>query len=92
MAMKAVKIALILLLTVLLVNWMRVTGGSHIVRVLPFVGGKQRPALFEVASVIMIVIALWGWARLKRGERRSPARRRASLLDDAPDADQDDDE
>jgi len=86
--MRAVKIVLILLLTALLINWMRGAGGP-IARVLPFMGG-HRPALFEVASVVMIVIALWGWARLGRRGRQGPKTREWPDSESLPEAEEDD--
>ena len=45
---------------------------GHIARSLPFSGG-HRPGIYDVGAVVMLLLCLWGFSRLKRGAR--PAER-----------------
>lgn len=67
--MKAAKIVLILIIVFSLINFVRQGREFHIVTVLPFSGGHQ-PGIFDAAGIVVLVIAWWGWLRLKRRQRQ----------------------
>ena len=66
--MRAVMIALALLMIAGLINFVR-GGDFHIAKTLPFCGGHE-PGLYDVGAVIMIIIAIWGIRRVVRNADR----------------------
>ena len=70
--MKAAKITFILIVIVCLILF--VLEGSklaHIARLLPFMGGHP-PGIYDVAGLVLIILACWGLARLRRSTTDSP--------------------
>ena len=70
--MKAAKITFILIVIVCLIFF--VLEGSelgHIARLLPFMGGHP-PGIYDVAGLVLIILACWGLARLRRSTTDSP--------------------
>ena len=63
--MKAAKIILIVLFLSALICFVRGDLTFPIVQTLPFMGGP-RPGKYEVAAVILVILLLWGLARVKR--------------------------
>ena len=62
--MKTVKIILILLVTSLLILWVRGGEGSDIRRTLPLV--NEKPALYQLGGLAMVGLLLMGLYRLNR--------------------------
>lgn len=62
--MRAVMIALVLLMIAGLINFVR-GGDFHIAKTLPFCGGHE-PGIYDVGAVLIIIIAIWGMRRLVR--------------------------
>ena len=63
--MRLFKIVLVTLLLTAIVNWVRRDRGFSILESLPIVGGHE-PSRYDVAAIIMFLIALWGIARTAR--------------------------
>jgi hypothetical protein len=68
--MRLFKIVLVTLLLAAIVNWVRQGQRFSILESLPLVGGHD-PSRYDVAAVVIIVIALWGIARTARGDDES---------------------
>ncbi len=64
--MRAVVVVLIVIFASTLINWIRAGSSLPIVRSLPFCGGRK-PGTYEVGAILMILLFLWGLARLRRG-------------------------
>lgn len=81
--MRLFKIVLVTLLLAAIVNWVRQGRGFTILESLPIVGGHE-PGRYDVAAIIMILIALWGIARTARAddERRDEAQSEDDDYDD----------
>ena len=45
------------------------TSADSIAKVFPFLGGSDRPPIYEVAGMVMLLIALWGLYRLTRADK-----------------------
>ena len=73
--MRESKIVLIVILIVVLLNAVRGDFRYHILHTFPFLGG-QPPGMYDAAGVAMILIALWGLARLNRIRDRKKRERR----------------
>ena len=68
--MKIAKIVLIVTIAAAVITWLRAGEDFPLPRVLPFCGGYPPSALYDVIGGIGIVlIFLWGLARLRRRER-----------------------
>lgn len=63
--MKAVKITLILLIAAAAILFIRSDYQLDIREALPFCDGR-RPNKYHLAAIVIIVIWLWGLARLRR--------------------------
>ena len=64
--MRTVAVVAIVVLAACAVNWLRAGAGAfHIAEVLPFCSGGE-PSVYDAASVVLILTALWGLARLLR--------------------------
>ena len=63
--MKAARILLLILFFSALICFVRGDLTFPIVQTLPFAGGP-RPGKYEIAAFILILLLLWGLARLKR--------------------------
>ncbi len=66
--MRAATVAAILVLGAGLISWERGGEGFHIVQTLPFCGGPRR-GLVEVAGIILLLMIIWGFRRLRRPDR-----------------------
>ena len=68
--MQIVKIIVSMLVIALLINWVRGSEGNWpLPQAFPFLSGDQPSRLWDGAGVVMLLIVLWGWARLaRRGE------------------------
>ena len=75
MAVKEAKIVLIIILSIVLVTGVRGGFKYHILHTFPFLGG-QRPGIYDAAGVGMIIIFLFGWARLNRIRDRKKREKR----------------
>ena len=75
MAVKEAKIVLIIILLIVLVTGVRGDFKYHILHTFPFLGG-QRPGIYDAAGVGMIIIFLFGWARLNRIRDRKKREKR----------------
>jgi hypothetical protein len=68
--MKAAKLTVLLILSIVLINWMRQANYSApIPTVLPFLGGKEH-SIFDAAGIVCIAIAIWGLLRLSRKRKQ----------------------
>ena len=69
--MKIAKLMLIIVLGAAIVLWIRAGEDFHIATTVPLLGGYE-PGGYDVAGVILGVIAYIGWRRLNRidGDRR----------------------
>ena len=68
--MKAIKLCLIILIAAVVINFVRNGRLFHIAKILPFAGGHERISQYDWASVVMLIIFLWGLYRLNRNRRR----------------------
>ena len=66
--MKAAKVILIILFFSALICFVRGDLTFPLVQTLPFCGGP-RPGKYEIAACILVILLLWGLARLKRLHR-----------------------
>ena len=66
--MKAVKIVLVLILIAALINAVRLGQSFPLPHVFPFLGGMA-PSQYDLAGIAMLLITLWGLARLRRNRR-----------------------
>jgi len=64
--MKAAKVVLIALLAALAINWVRQGSTFHIVQTLPFLGSRKPTLSYEVGGFILLILAWWGFSRLRR--------------------------
>lgn len=64
--MKAAAITILLILTVVLINYCRVGNFDNpLPHCLPFLGGKKPSLLFDMSGIICILIGIWGLSRLR---------------------------
>ncbi len=84
--MKTVKIILILLVTSLLILWVRTGENYDIRRTLPLV--NEKPPLYQWGGIAMIGLLLWGLYRLGRSAQENSSS--ASEFDDEDDFDDSD--
>jgi len=63
--MTAFGIVLICLFSCLLIGWLRQGSTFHIVQTIPLLGG-HRPGLYDIGCFLLLLIALWGFGRLRR--------------------------
>jgi uncharacterized integral membrane protein len=75
MAMREAKIVLVVILIIVLINAVRSDFEYHILHTFPFLGG-QRPGIYDAAGIGMIIIFLWGLARLNRIRDRKKREKR----------------
>jgi hypothetical protein len=75
MAMREAKIVLVIILIAVLINAVRGDFRYHLLHTFPFLG-RQPPGMYDVAGVAMILIALWGLARLNRIRDRKKREKR----------------
>ncbi len=69
--MKAAKIAVVIVIIASLILWCRQSFDfGHIARSLPFSGG-HRPGIYDVGTVAVLLIMLWGFSRLNSRGRRT---------------------
>ncbi len=73
--MREAKIVLVIILIAVLINAVRGDFEYHLLHTFPFLGG-QTPGIWDAAGIAMIVIALWGLARLNRIRDRKSRERR----------------
>lgn len=84
MAMREAKIVLAIILMAVLINAVRGDFRGHLLHAFPFLGG-QPPGIYDAAGIGMVLITLWGFARLnrirdrKRRERRFTAYRGSEM-------------
>jgi hypothetical protein len=67
--MKAAKIAILLIIIIVLINWCRGDFDFAIPMVLPLLGGKK-PSFYDVGGAIVLVIGILGLLRLSRNRKR----------------------
>ena len=75
MAMREAKIVLVVILISVLIIAVRGDFRYHLLHTFPFLGG-QLPGIYDVGGVGMIIIFLYGWARLNRIRDRKKRERR----------------
>ena len=69
--MRTFKTTLILLSALALAVWLRASVDfGHIARSLPFSSG-HRPGTYDVGSIVVILLVLWGLSRLRSTAKRS---------------------
>ena len=66
--MKAIKICLIILISAIVINFIRSGQTFHISKSLPFSNGSERIDMYDWACVAVLVILAWGIYRLKRND------------------------
>ena len=64
--MRAIKLALILFISALVINFIRNGRTFHIAKSLPFSNAPERIGTYDWACVAVLVILAWGLYRLKR--------------------------
>jgi hypothetical protein len=74
MAMKVFKITLIIILLSILVNAVRQGEDYPILQTLPLLGG-WRPFKYQIASIIVVCITVWGCHRLRKNRTRAKRKR-----------------
>lgn len=68
--MKAAKVVLILILIAVLINAVRLGDDFPLPYVFPGLGGMP-PSQYDLAGIAMILITLWGLARLRQNRRKA---------------------
>ena len=69
--MKYAKLAVALIIISSLILWVRRSVDfGHIARSLPFSSG-HRPGIYDVGSIVVILLVLWGLSRLRNTAKRS---------------------
>ena len=69
--MKYAKLVVALIIISGLILWCRRSVDfGHIARSLPFSGG-HRPGIYDVGSIVVILLVLWGLSRLRSAGKRS---------------------
>ena len=68
--MKTLKILVILVVFSGLISAVRLGDDFALVQVFPFMGG-YRPDKYDVGGIAMLLITLWGFARLKKNRKRA---------------------
>ena len=69
--MKYAKLAVALIIISSLILWVRRSVDfGHIAKSLPFSGG-HRPGIYDVGSIVVILLVLWGLSRLRSTAKRS---------------------
>jgi len=63
--MKAAKVVLIALLAGIAINWVRQGSTFPIVQTLQFLGGRKPALPYEVGGFILLILAWWGFSRLR---------------------------
>ena len=63
--MEKIKLCLTVLIAAVVINFLRDSRTFHIAKVLPFSNGPEKVGLYDWASVIVIIIIVWGLYRLK---------------------------
>ena len=63
--MRAIKITIVLLITFVVLGFIRAGADFHIARILPFCDGEP-VGMYAWAGLVMAGIFLWGLARLRR--------------------------
>jgi hypothetical protein len=70
--MKAAKITILLIITIVLINWLRIGNfDEHLLHCLPLLGGKKPSLLYDTGGIVCLLIGLWGLSRLKRNKNES---------------------
>ena len=64
--MKAIKLVLIIFVSALIINFIRNGRAFHIAKALPFANGPEKIGLYDWACVVVLVILVWGFYRIKR--------------------------
>ena len=67
--MKAAKIAVLLVVIIVLINWCRGDFDFALPMILPLLGGKE-PSFYDVAGAIVIIIGIIGLLRLSRNRKQ----------------------
>ena len=68
--MKAIKLCLIILISAVIINFIRSGQTFHIAKTLPFSNGSERINMYDWACVAVLVILAWGLYRLKRNSEK----------------------
>jgi hypothetical protein len=66
--MRAIKLVLILLISAVVINFIRGGRMFHIAKALPFSNAPERISLYDWAGVAVLIICAWGLYRLKRNK------------------------
>jgi len=66
--MRSVPICLIILLSAVVINWVRGGDGFHISHVLPFMSGRP-VSLYDAGGIGLLCLLVWGMGRLKRNRK-----------------------
>jgi len=78
--MKAAKICLVILLTVIVINFARQGADFHISRILPGLGGDPI-SLYDIAGLILLCLLVHGIVCIKRNTKRKKHREHDSYDD-----------
>ena len=70
--MRAAAVVCVLLVSALLVNWIRSGQDFPIVQSVPFLGGHE-PSLYDVGGLCLLALMGWGAMRLRRLRRDDQA-------------------
>jgi len=73
--MREAKMVLVVILISALIIAVRGDFKGHLLHTFPFLGG-QPPGMYDAAGIAMLLIALWGLARLNRTRDRKKRERR----------------
>ena len=66
--MRAIKLCVIILITAVVINFLRDGRSFHISKVLPFSNAPERIGIYDWAAVVAMAICVWGLYRLKRNQ------------------------
>ncbi len=67
--MRIIKLALILFISAVVINFIRNGRTFHIAKALPFSNAPEKISIYDWACVAVLVILMWGFYRLKRNNQ-----------------------
>ena len=68
--MKAIRLCLIIVISAVVINFLRSGRLFHIAKTLPFSNAPEKVGIYDLAGVVMLIICIWGFYRLKRNRRQ----------------------
>jgi hypothetical protein len=63
--MKAFMIVIVVIVTAVVINWVRCGDAFALPQALPFLGGKD-PGVYDLGACGLLLLCLWGIIRLRR--------------------------